>query len=120
LGPRRCATLALLLIASGLLTTAASGTVPGLLVGAALLGCGHALGFPALMSLAIERSSSDERSAAVGTIAAGSQIAIGAGAIALGAVASLGGYRVMFSAGALAALAGLGALRALNGSTRAG
>jgi MFS family permease len=114
LGPGRCAALALSVIAAGLVTIALAGTVPGLLAGAALLGTGHALGFPALMSLAIQRSSPDERSGAVGTIAAGSQVAIGAGAIALGAIASLGGYRVMFAAGAAAAAVGLGLLRVLT------
>jgi len=107
LGAERCSLLALLLIACGFAVVAASGNVPGLFAGAVVAAAGHALGFPALMTIAIRRAGSHERGAAVGTIAAGSQIAIGGGAVAMGAVAAVAGYRAVFTTGAAVAAGGV-------------
>ena len=114
LGTERCAAGALILIASGLVLIAGFGSLPGLFVGTALLAAGQALAFPALLSLAVRRTSPDERSSVVGTIAAGSQAAIGGGAILLGAIASVTGYGTMFLAGAIAAICGLAILARLR------
>ena len=111
LGAERCAGLALVLIASGFAIIAGVGAVGGLLAGAAVVACGHALAFPALMTIAIRRAGPHNRGAAVGTIAAGSQIAIGGGAVAMGAVAALAGYRAVFLVGALVGAAALLVLR---------
>lgn len=114
LGAERCAGAALILIASGLVLIAGFGSLPGLFVGTALLAAGQALAFPALLSLAVRRTSPDERSSVVGTIAAGSQAAIGGGAILLGAIAAVTGYGTMFLAGAIAAICGLAILSRLR------
>lgn len=114
LGTERCAAVALVLIATGLVVISGFGSLPGLFAGTALLAAGQALAFPALLSLAVRRSSPDERSSVVGTIAAGSQAAIGGGAIFLGGVASVSGYGTMFLAAAIAAVCGLGVLSRLG------
>jgi predicted MFS family arabinose efflux permease len=113
LGAERCAALALVAIAAGLACIAATGTVAGLFAGTGLAALGHALGFPALMTIAIRRAQPGERGAAVATIAAGSQVAIGAGAATVG-------YRAVFVVGAAVAASGLLVLRAAGRPAAAG
>jgi MFS family permease len=120
LGAERCAALALVAIAAGLACIAATGTVAGLFAGTGLAALGHALGFPALMTIAIRRAQPGERGAAVATIAAGSQVAIGAGAVLLGGVAATVGYRAVFVVGAAVAASGLLVLRAAGRPAAAG
>jgi MFS family permease len=90
-----------------------SGSLAGLFVGTAVFASGQAFAFPALMALAVGRTSQAERSAAVGTVAAAAQAAMGTGAIALGAVIAVAAYRTMFLCGAAAAVLGLAVLRGL-------
>jgi predicted MFS family arabinose efflux permease len=107
LGAARCAALALTLLAAGLATIAAWGAVEGLFVGTVIFSCGQALAFPALLMLAVHQAPPSERSAAVGTVSAFLDLALATGALTLGAVAAVGGYRTAFGVAACVAASGL-------------
>ena len=118
LGPRPTLVLASLLLAAGLATIGGWRSVSGLLVGTAIFASGQALAYPAVMLLAIARTAEAERSAVVGSVTAFVDVALGAGASTLGAVAEVAGYRGAFlvasavAASALVPLLALGAPRA--------
>jgi predicted MFS family arabinose efflux permease len=76
-------------------------------VGTAVFGSGQALAYPAIALLAISRAAPAERSAAVGSVAAFVDVALGVGAFVLGAVAEAQGYPGVFLAGAVSAAIGL-------------
>jgi MFS family permease len=107
LGPRRASGLALCLLAAGLLTIGASGTATGLYAGTVLFACGTALAFPSLMTLAVDAAPESERSSVVGTFGAFADVGFALGAVSLGAVASVAGYRGVFVVGACASLVGV-------------
>lgn len=107
LGPRRAATSALATSAAALTTIALWASPAGLFIGAILFGIGQALAFPALMTLAIRGTPATERGAVVGTFTAFFDLAFGAGALSLGAVAAVLGYRGLFFTAALVALTGM-------------
>ncbi len=107
LGPRRSATTALACTMGGLLLMAAWGQTAGLFVGTALFSIGHALAFPALMTLAIRGAPAAERGSVVGTFTAFFDAAFGVGAISAGAIAAALGYRGAFAGAGLIALVGL-------------
>ena len=67
-----------------------------LFVGAVVFGIGQALAFPALMTLAISGTKPSERGAVVGTFTAFFDLSFGLGALSLGGVAALLGYRGLF------------------------
>jgi predicted MFS family arabinose efflux permease len=73
--------------------------------------------YPSAVLLAIEATSTGERSAAVGSVGAFVDVAIGLGAVTLGGVAAVWGYGGSFVVAALVALSGLLLLGPL-GSTR--
>ncbi len=86
--------------------------LPGLFLGTAILAAGHALAFSADLpgvSPLLDRRAKLGRRHDRRRVAA----AIGGGAILLGSVASLMGYRMMFVAAASAAIVGLTLLRRL-------
>lgn len=111
LGPRKAANAALIASTVGLTTIGLSGTVSGLLIGAAFFGAGQALAFPALMTLALSGAPTSERGAVIGTFTAFFDLAFGLGALSLGAVVALFGYRGAFLGGALVAAFGIVLLR---------
>jgi MFS family permease len=111
LGPRKAANAALIASTLGLATIGLSGNVPGLLIGAAFFGAGQALAFPALMTLALSGAPTSERGAVIGTFTAFFDLAFGLGALSLGAVVALFGYRGSFIGGALVAGFGIVLLR---------
>ena len=77
----------------------------GLYVGTALFAVGQALAFPALMTIAVHGASAAERSSVIGTFTAFFDLAFGAGAVSLGAVAAALGYGGTFvAAGAVGAM----------------
>ena len=117
-GPRRAASVGVLLAAGGIGLAAALGSPAGLYLGAAVFGAGHALLYPALFLLAVGRAREDERSAALGSLKALEGLGFAAGAAFIGLVASLGGYGVAFAAGAAITAAGLIPLRTLLPSSR--
>jgi MFS family permease len=111
LGPRKTASAALCSSAFGLALIGLWAATPGLLIGAAFFGLGQALAFPALMTLAVGGAPANERGAVVGTFTAFFDLSFGLGALSLGAVAAVFGYRGAFIGGALVAAFGLGLLR---------
>ncbi len=117
-GAPRTGTAATLGIAAGLTIMAAVATAGGLYLGAAVLGLGMALQYPALMAMAVNRAEDHERAAVVGTFTAFFDLAQGAGGLILGGVAALGGYRASFAGGAVCALGALALLRLRVAPTR--
>jgi MFS family permease len=106
-GPRKSARAALSCAGSGLLIIGAWHSVVGLFVGTAVYSIGHALAFPALMTLAIRSAPASERGSVVGTFTAFFDLSFGVGAISAGVIADLLGYRGAFVVAGLVALGGL-------------
>ncbi|HLG68311.1 MAG TPA: MFS transporter [Acidimicrobiales bacterium] len=113
LGPSKCGSVATVLIAAGMAAISLSGTVWGLYVGAATLGVGISFLYPALMKLVVDRAADTARAAAVATFTAFFDVASGVGGLAVGIVASAGGYRASFAAAGASAFTGLVVLKAL-------
>ena len=67
--------------------------------------------YPSAVLLAVEATSASERSAAVGSVGAAVDIALGVGAVTLGGVAHFWGYDGAFLVAAAVALSGLAVLR---------
>lgn len=107
LGPRRSATSALLATMIGLAIMGGWGTTAGLFTGTVFFSIGHALAFPALMTLAIRGAPASERGAVVGTFTAFFDGAFGVGAVSAGAIADAVGYRGAFGGASVVALLGL-------------
>ena len=106
LGPKKAASSALVAIAAGMLIMGAWSETAGLFVGTIFYSLGHSLAFPALMTMAISRSSPAERGSVVGTFTAFFDLSFGLGAAAAGGVAMLIGYRGAFVTAAGVAAAG--------------
>ena len=96
LGPKRTSGSALVLLAAGLLTIGIWNVPAGLLAGTVVVGLGHALAFPSLMTLAVNAAPAGERSAVVGTFTAFTELGFLVGSLSLGAVASAVGYDGVF------------------------
>jgi MFS family permease len=106
LGPKRASGAALLLIAAGLLTIGLWNVPAGLFAGTVVLAFGHALGFPALMTLAVNQAPANERSSVIGTFTAFTELGFLVGSLSLGAVASALGYDGVFVVCAVGPLLG--------------
>jgi MFS family permease len=106
LGAKRASGSALVLMTAGLATIGFWQEPVGLYVGTVVLAFGAALGFPALMSLAIASADDSERSSVVGTFSACADVGYALGALSLGGVAALTGYDGVFVASAGVALLG--------------
>lgn len=111
LGARRAGTAALSAAAAGMLLTAAWARPTGLLVGTALFAAGMSLLYPALLLLALSRAPDNERGSVVGTFSSFFDLSQGVGALVLGGVADLAGYRGAFTTAGVAALIGIAVLR---------
>jgi predicted MFS family arabinose efflux permease len=70
--------------------------------------------YPAMLTLALTGLADNERGSAVGTVSSFFDLSQGVGALALGVVAALTGYRGAFAAGALLGVAALVVLRTSN------
>jgi MFS family permease len=112
LGAGRAAGLGLSLSGVGLAVPAVFAEPAALYLGAAVFGAGHALSYPALLMLAVERADPQQSSGAVGTLKACEAVGQAAGATVLGAMAAGAGYGAVFSLAAAATLIGLIPLRA--------
>jgi MFS family permease len=110
LGAKRAGSLALITTTIGMIILAAWHSVAGLFLATFVYSIGHAMAFPALMTLALRNAPASERGAVVGTFTAFFDLAFGVGAISAGAIASLFGYRGAFAGAALIALGGLALL----------
>jgi MFS family permease len=111
LGPRRAGTGALVATAAGMIVMGAWRSPAGLLVGTAVFAAGMSLLYPALLLLALDAAPDSERASVVGTFSSFFDLSQGLGALMLGGVAELAGYRGAFVAAAGLALLGLVVLR---------
>jgi MFS family permease len=111
LGGRRAGTIALTFAALGIGIVAVWASVIGLLVGTVVFAIGMSFMYPALLLLALQRSSDDDRASVVATVSSFFDLSQGVGAFICGAVAALTGNRGAFAAGSVAAVAGLILLR---------
>jgi MFS family permease len=118
LGARRTLVVSFITLASGLATIGAWQSTTGLLLGTVIFGAGQALTYPSAVLLAMEATSTSERSAAVGSVGAFIDVAIGLGAVMLGGVAAVAGYGGAFLVAAAVALSGLAVLVPLRPSRR--
>jgi MFS family permease len=107
LGPARTVRFALVALTAGMLTIGFWDEPVGLYAGTFVFSVGQALLFPAVMTLALSRTPGDDRGAVAGTVTAFVDVAIAAGAIALGGVADLGGYSAVFLCSAAISAVGL-------------
>lgn len=103
LGPLRAAAGSLTLLVAGYAVMAAAAAPWMLYAGVAVFALGQSLAFPALVTLAVSRAPAHERSSVIGTFSAFVDVAIVVGAVGLGGIVSLGGYRAAFAAAAVAA-----------------
>jgi MFS family permease len=106
LGAKRTSGFALLVLSAGLLVIGLWNVPTGLFVGTAVVAVGHALGFPSLMTLAVNAAPAHERSSVVGTFTAFTELGFLVGSLSLGAVASAAGYDGVFVVCALGPLLG--------------
>jgi len=118
LGARRTLVVAFLTLAAGLATIGAWQSTAGLLVGTVVFATGQALAYPSAVLLAMEATTPAERSAAVGSVGAFVDVAIGLGALTLGGVAAIAGYGGVFLVASVVALSGLAVLIPLRPSGR--
>jgi MFS family permease len=110
-GSYRVATVALMLIAVGLVIMAAVASPAGLFVGTGILAIGMAFQYPALISLAVSKAPTHERSSVLSTFTGFFDLSSGIGGPILGLAAWSGGYRAAFAFGGVLALASLALLR---------
>jgi MFS family permease len=115
LGGFRSATIALVVAAAGIAIVAAWPTVAGLVAGTVVFAIGMSLMYPALLLLALQSATEDERASVVATVSSFFDLSQGVGAFICGAVAAVTGNRGAFATGTVAALAGLVVLRSATG-----
>jgi MFS family permease len=111
LGPVRAGTAATVLAGTGLVVMALIPNAVGLYAGTAIFSVGMSLLYPAMLTLALTGLADNERGSAVGTVSSFFDASQGLGALMLGGVAALSGYRGAFLAGAVLAFAGVVLLR---------
>jgi predicted MFS family arabinose efflux permease len=104
--PFRLGTFALGVGAIGLIVIAVTGSVAGLIAGAALLAIGVTFMTPALFAAIVARVAPSQRGAALGTASAFIDLGFGGGPILLGIVANSSGIPAAFVVGAMVAALG--------------
>jgi MFS family permease len=105
LGGHRAAAAGLVFGAIGISLPAITNDIPGLYLGAACFGAGHALLYPAVVMLTVAAARDDERSAAVGGLRASEAFGFAVSAPLLGVIAAHAGYRSAYGvAGVVTAL----------------
>ena len=114
LGARRTLELSFVFLAIGLALIGGWRSATGLLVGTVVFAVGQAMTYPSAVLLAVEATSASERSAAVGSVGAAVDVALGIGALTLGGVAKFWGYEGAFLAASAVALTGLAVLRPMR------
>lgn len=111
IGPLRAGSAATTASAVGMVIIALVATPAGLYGGTAVFSVGMSLLYPAMLMLAITDVPAHERGSAVGTVSSFFDLSQGIGAVLLGGVAALAGYRGSFVAAAVLAVVGLLVLR---------
>ena len=111
IGPVTAGTIATATAAAGLLIMAAFAEPAGLYAGTIVFSIGMSFLYPAMLTLALVGLADNERGSAVGTTSSFFDLSQGIGALLLGVVAALTGYRGAFAAGAVLGLAALLLLR---------
>ena len=111
---------ALVAITLGQLVLAAPPTVPGLVLGAALLGCGNSMLYPTLVALIVDRTPTAERGRAIGTLSAAWDVGLALGSPLIALLVDTHGFPAGFLASALAVAAGLALLLLLEHRRRPG
>jgi MFS family permease len=112
LGAKKAGSSALIAVMVGMLVMGLWAEPAGLYVGTFIYSIGHALAFPALMTLAISRAPASERGSVIGTFTAFFDLSFGVGAVSAGVIADAVGYRGAFVASAFIAVGGLALLLA--------
>ncbi|MEV0290125.1 MFS transporter [Kribbella sp. NPDC050820] len=107
LGAARSVRMSLLCTTIALATIGLWRSVPGLVLGTAVLGIGVALGTPAIMTLALNRAPAAERGAVMGVVSMSIDLAQGLGPTTFGLAAAATTRNGGFLAAALIAAAGL-------------
>ena len=118
IGGRRAGTIALVFAAIGIGLVAAWPTVAGLVIGTIVLAIGMSFMYPALLLLALQRGTDQDRASVVATISSFFDLSQGVGAFICGAVVALTGNRGAFATGAVTAALGLVLLRTGVGAAR--
>jgi MFS family permease len=118
LGAIRTLELSFVCLAAGLALIGAWQTTTGLIVGTVVFGVGQAMTYPSAVLLAVQSTSATERSAVVGSVGAAVDVALGVGALTLGAVAKFSGYGGAFLVASAVALSGLAALWPMRSARR--
>ena len=104
LGGARAGTIALTATAIGMLIIAVWASAAGLLSGTVFFAVGSAFLYPAMLLLALEGTTEQDRGSAVGTISSCFDLSQGLGSLVVGGVAAFAGYRGAFAAGAVGAV----------------
>lgn len=105
-GPTRGGSIAAVTEALGFVVIAASHSLAGAIVGAAVVGVGFSLLFPSLALLVVSRVPEDGRGAAMGAFSAFFDAGVGIGAPLAGLTATLAGYPAVFVMAAVASAIG--------------
>ncbi|WP_163507130.1 MFS transporter [Fodinicola acaciae] len=108
--PEPTSFLALAAITGGLLVVAVAVSPAGLLAGTILLGCGQALGFPALLHLAAGRTAAGQRTLVIAVATACNSATFGFAGLTLGPIVQVAGFGAAFLTCAGIGAAGLVAL----------
>jgi len=111
LGPRRAVSIALLSMAAGLVVFAVFPSVPGLWVGALLIGLGAAFNYPSLMALTVNNASDEDRASAISSFTMFFEIGSAGAGLTIGVLAQLVGKQTGFYGGVASCLVGLWVLR---------
>lgn len=110
LGGARAGTVALVATGIGMLVMALWGTALGLMTGVVIFAIGSAFMYPAMLLLALEGSTEQDRGSAVGTISSCFDLSQGLGSLIVGGVAALTSYQGAFAAGAVGSVIGVAIL----------
>jgi MFS family permease len=110
IGPARCAVVAAVVEAAGLVAIALAQSLALALAGALAMGAAFSLLYPALSLVVIERVPEHRRGSALGTFTAFFDAGVGLGAPVAGAVAALGGYGGAFATAAACAVGAAGVI----------
>ena len=105
---------ALVAITLGQVVLAAPPTVPSLVLGAALLGCGNSMLYPTLVALIVDRTPPAERGRAIGTLSGAWDVGLAIGSPLIAVLVDTRGFPAGFLASALSAALGLALLLTLE------